>query len=212
MELIDQEETSGPQGIRNTDGQTLHPYQTMNTHLHEKEEYAFFYDWVNACLENYYHTYRLNTEGLRINLSWANISPKINKKVKVISEKINQGKYYTQLLGGLNKYIQLPPVSFDDIQNHYWVYGLVINQDGIRSRVVAQLEENGIQTRPFFWPLHLQPAYLLKYSSDNVSLPNAEKLGNDGLYLPMGAHIKKNTQKFIVNSLKSSLKEIKLSA
>ena len=78
MELIDQEATSGPQGIRNTDGNTLHPLQTKNTHLHEKEEYAFFYDWVNACLENYYQTYRLNTEGLRVNLSWANISPKMN--------------------------------------------------------------------------------------------------------------------------------------
>ena len=77
----------------------------------------------------------------------------------VIREKIDQGKYYTQLLGGLNKYIQLPPVSFDDIQNHYWVYGLVINQDGIRSSVVAQ-RENGIQTRPFFglytYSLHLK--------------------------------------------------------
>ena len=78
MELIDQEETSGPQGIKNKEGQSLHPLQTMNTHLHEKEEYAFFYDWVNACLENYYLTYRLNTEGLRVNLSWANISPKMN--------------------------------------------------------------------------------------------------------------------------------------
>ena len=79
MELIDQEETTGPQGIKNTSGQSLHPFQTLNTHLHEKEEYSFFYDWVNACLENYYHTYRLNTEGLRVNLSWANVSPKMNE-------------------------------------------------------------------------------------------------------------------------------------
>ena len=119
----------------------------------------------------------------------------------VISEKIDQGKYYTQLLGGLNKHIQLPPVSFDDIQNHYWVYGLVINQDGIRSSVVAQLEENGIQTRPFFWPLHLQPAFKENKNFYKDKLPISEKIGKNGLYIPIGKHINKNDQKFISNKL-----------
>ena len=43
MELIDQEETSGPQGIKNKEGQSLHPLQTMNTHLHEKEELSLIH-------------------------------------------------------------------------------------------------------------------------------------------------------------------------
>ena len=79
MELIDQEETTGPQGIKNSAGQSFHPFQTLNTHLYKKEEYSFFYDWVNACLKDYYHTYKLNTEGLRINLSWANVSKGMNE-------------------------------------------------------------------------------------------------------------------------------------
>ena len=127
----------------------------------------------------------------------------LNKFYLPISEKINQGKYYTQLLGGLNKYIQLPPVSFDDIQNHYWVYGLVINQDGIRSRVVAQLEENGIQTRPFFWPLHLQKALNTKQKVG--SLKTSEMLGQNGLYIPMGRHINRSSQEMIVQEIKNIL-------
>ena len=55
---------------------------------------------------------------------------------------------------------------------------------------MTSLYKKGIETRPFFGH-SFTAAYLLKYRSDNVSLPIAEKLGNDGLYLPMGAHIKK---------------------
>ena len=144
---------------------------------------------------NLYWNYRLGGIQAALGLS------QLKNIDSVISEKINQGKYYTQLLGGLNKYIQLPPVSFDDIQNHYWVYGLVINQDGIRSRVVAQLEENGIQTRPFFWPLHLQPAFKESKNFYKDKLPISEKIGKNGLYIPIGKHINKNDQKFISNKL-----------
>ena len=116
------------------------------------------------------------------------------------------------MLSKYSDYFYLPLKQVNAVNNNYWVYGIVLKSPGLRDKLLELMMDDNIETRPFFWPLHLQPAYLLKYRSDNVSLPNAEKLGNDGLYLPMGAHIKKNTQKFIVNSLESSLKEIKLSA
>ena len=130
MELIDQEETSGPQGIRNTDGKTLHPLQTKNTHLHEKEEYAFFYDWVNACLENYYQTYRLNTEGLRVNLSWANISPKMNEhRPHVHPNSWLSGIYYCTP--------NTPPTYFDTPLPHSR-HGIVVQSECKLSQNVWQ--------------------------------------------------------------------------
>ena len=56
---------------------------------------------------------------------------------------------------------------------------------------------NGIETRPFFWPLHLQNALPKKYRKDE-SLPNSEKIGKNGLYIPIGPHINRKKQKFIV--------------
>ena len=130
MELIDQEETSGPQGIRNKDGQTLHPLQTKNTHLHEKEEYAFFYDWVNACLENYHQTYRLNTEGLRVNLSWANISPKMNEhRPHVHPNSWLSGIYYCTP--------NTPPTYFDTPLPHSR-HGIVVQSESKLSQNVWQ--------------------------------------------------------------------------
>lgn len=129
MELIDQEETIS-QGIRNTDGKTLHPLQTKNTHLHEKEEYAFFYDWVNACLENYYQTYRLNTEGLRVNLSWANISPKMNEhRPHVHPNSWLSGIYYCTP--------NTPPTYFDTPLPHSR-HGIVVQSESKLSQNVWQ--------------------------------------------------------------------------
>ena len=59
---------------------------------------------------------------------------------------------------------------------------------------------NGIETRPFFWPLHLQMHYLKNIEKDE-SLPNSEKIGKNGLYIPIGPHINRKKQKFIVTSL-----------
>ena len=155
--------------------------------------------------ENFYWNYRIS--GLQAALAYS----QIDSVDKIIKKKQQQGTYYNSLLSG-NKDLNIPEKNYEGVENNYWVYGIVLKNSGIRDALMTSLYKKGIETRPFFWPLHLQPAYLSKYRSDKVSLPNAEKLGNDGLYLPMGAHIKKNTQKFIVNSLESSLKELKLSA
>ena len=52
--------------------------------------------------DNLYWNYRLGGIQAALGLS------QLKNIDSVISEKIDQGKYYTQLLGSLNKYIQLP--------------------------------------------------------------------------------------------------------
>lgn len=60
----------------------------------------------------------------------------------------------------------------------------VTTQD--RDKLAATLEENGIQTRGFFYPMHLQPK--LKPSPPQ-SLPIAERLNAKGLCLPVHVHL-----------------------
>jgi perosamine synthetase len=51
-----------------------------------------------------------------------------------------------------------------------------------REQLVAALEQAGVQTRSFFYPLHLQPA-LQKYAQE--ALPVAEELYRKGICLPV---------------------------
>ena len=65
-----------------------------------------------------------------------------------------------------------------------------------------------IETRPFFYPLHLQPFFKEENPYVIESLLESENLGKNGLYIPLGSHLNKKKQKFIVKTLTSAVKEL----
>jgi len=58
------------------------------------------------------------------------------------------------------------------------------------------LEEKGIETRPFFVPMHLLPMY-----SNNEKLPVAEELARKGLNLPSSVNLEENTINLICDTI-----------
>jgi perosamine synthetase len=56
--------------------------------------------------------------------------------------------------------------------------------------VRQKLAEKGIGTRPFFYPIHLQPVLKKKGLFKNESCPVAERLYKSGLYVPSGLALK----------------------
>ena len=66
-----------------------------------------------------------------------------------------------------------------------------------RDDLQAFLIKKGIQTRRFFWPLHLQNALPQEFKKNTYQLPVSEHLGKNGLYLPMGSHLKRKDQNYI---------------
>ena len=93
------------------------------------------------------------------------------------------------------------PGNTGENTNHYWVFGILLKKSNIKDRVINELQELNIQTRPFFWPLHKQDALPEKFKDKNLKLDISEKLGNDGFYIPMGEHVSKDMQKFISKSI-----------
>jgi perosamine synthetase len=77
--------------------------------------------------------------------------------------------------------VALPP-RLNEYESSSWLFSLVLTQGGAdrRQAIMAHLErEEGIETRPFFVPMHRLPMY----DSDRP-LPNAEFLGDHGMNLP----------------------------
>lgn len=126
---------------------------------------------------------------------------------KVIYKKQQQAAIYDSLLSQI-KEISIPIKSYRGTENNYWVYGIVLKTPNLRDKLIENLHNNGVESRPFFWPLHLQPAYLNSNNAENIELINSEYLGKNGLYLPMGAHINKKIQKKIVNILEKNIEEL----
>ncbi len=144
--------------------------------------------------ENLYWNYRLG--GLQAALGISQLTQIENQ----IKNKINQGKVYQNLLKEHTSLLTLPLEETRDIKNHYWVFGVLLKIENIRDNVIEDLLNRGIETRPFFWPLHLQSA-LPKEFKTKEKLENSENLGSNGLYLPLGGHVSSKKQKYIVQNL-----------
>ncbi len=152
---------------------------------------------------NLYWNSRLG--GLQAALGYSQIKNKTYEKI--ILKKKKQGYFYNELLSKYSDYFYLPLKQVNDVTNNYWVYGLVLKSPGLRDKLLELMMNDNIESRPFFWPLHQQPSYENNYD-ETFHLPNSEYLGKNGFYIPLGSHMSKKKQKYIVNRLIFNIKKL----
>jgi perosamine synthetase len=101
-----------------------------------------------------------------------------------VERKREIGGLYQRCLNGVEG-VQLPLERAEYADNIYWVFGLV-NRDSSAEASIRALGSGGIGTRPFFWPMHQQPVFLNRGLFQDESYPVAERLAENGYYLPSG--------------------------
>ncbi len=103
--------------------------------------------------------------------------------------------------------IELPLATTDYADNIYWVFGIVlgatINSDA--SDITQQLADQGIGTRPFFWPIHEQPVFRKRNLFAGESYPVAELISRGGFYIPSGLGLSATDLDQVVTALHSCL-------
>lgn len=121
-----------------------------------------------------------------------------------VTKKSAMGKRYTELLEDL-PCVQLPLTHTDYADNIYWVYGLILDEaTGLNAEdAMKRLAAKGIGTRPFFYPMHLQPVLRRMGLFEGESYPVAERLAKQGFYLPSGLGLQESKLSDIALSLKS---------
>jgi perosamine synthetase len=107
-----------------------------------------------------------------------------------VARKRKMGGRYTSLLADIPG-LQLPLPSLAYAENIYWVYGLLLGEEIAfdAEEAMRRLRELGVETRPFFWPMHRQPVFRKRGLFAGESYPVAERLGRRGFYLPSGLGI-----------------------
>lgn len=100
------------------------------------------------------------------------------------------GNEYNKILSKINGF-QLPLPSTDYATNIYWVYGIVLNEDkNLNSAdMINLLLKEKIGSRPFFYPLHLQPVLKKMKLFRGQRFPVAEKISYKGFYIPSGLNL-----------------------
>lgn len=78
------------------------------------------------------------------------------------------------------------PIQAPDTRNIYWLYTIAVRPERLgmdREQLAQKLAERGIETRPVFFVLHPQPAYV---NAIKHPCPVSESISKRGMSLPMG--------------------------
>ena len=82
------------------------------------------------------------------------------------------------------KNITNPKIEFHHekpgLTHSYWMCSILTPNSSLREQLRENLAEEGIETRPLFYPVHTMPMYSQKY----LKIPVAESLGWRGINLP----------------------------
>lgn len=80
------------------------------------------------------------------------------------------------------------PVQMDWAKNVYWLYSILIEEEKLgitRDLLIKELLKQGIQSRPFFYPLRGQPAY----GRNGPDCPVSEEVAAKGISLPSSVNL-----------------------
>jgi perosamine synthetase len=130
----------------------------------------------------------------------------MEKVDSILKTKRNIGSMYNKFFSG-HKSLILP--KSDNFSKHiYWMYPVIFNLQGkdnnkIRDDIADLLKLFKIDSRPFFFPIHIMPPYY-----ENCSLPVSEKLSLTGIVLPSYVGITNNEIKKICNIILNRISEL----
>ena len=155
---------------------------TSNEELYEKIK---FYKNLAFSKDRFIHetlgwNYRMS------NLQAAVAYASFERLEETIKKKKRMGALYTELLKDIPAQLPCPKTPY--AENNYWVFGIVLNDDVKfnAKEAMERLRDLGIGTRPFFYPMHLQPVFKKTGIAGGQDLPVSKRLYERGFYIPSG--------------------------
>jgi perosamine synthetase len=176
--------TTGEGGLLTTDDDAL------------AEKVRFLRDHAMSPEKRYWHTevgYNYRMTNLQAALGVA----QMERIEEFIAKKRHIALTYNQGLREIDS-ITLPPEA-SWATSVYWMYSILLANDFPLSRdeVMLSLRQQNIDSRPFFYPIHVQPPY-----QADISLPVAEDLSRRGINLPSAVTLNEEDIQRIVQALR----------
>jgi dTDP-4-amino-4,6-dideoxygalactose transaminase len=126
--------------------------------------------------------YRMDEMSAALGLAQFRRLDDLLRKRKVVADR------YTALLSRVNGVTPLPEPP-GGTHRTWFLYVIRLAPQFDRDAVMRALDERGIMTRPYFWPIHLQPFYVERFGFAPGDYPAAEAAGRSMLALPMAPNL-----------------------
>lgn len=166
-----------------------------------------FRDLAHSKEKRYLH-YEIGFNYRMTNLQAAIGLAQMERIDEFVNRRRNNAKLYNSLLKDVEG-VTLPPEA-NWAKNIYWLYSILIEDNfGIeRDELILGLEKRGIETRPFFIPMHEQPVFK-KMGISNGEFPIADELCAKGICLPSSSALEEKHIEFICDAIKEVQKTSK---
>ena len=145
-------------------------------------------------------------ETIGYNYRMSNISAGIGRgQMTILDDHINHHKHVHELYCELFKNVESvdiqsnPNVNYD---SNFWLTNIVFKKDIDTESFCLELDKAGIEARPLWKPMHLQPVY-----KDSPAFTNgfSEYLFKHGICLPSGPWVTDDDVKYIVQKIKEAI-------
>jgi perosamine synthetase len=123
---------------------------------------------------------------------------------EMVERRRSHAMAYNRLLGDMPG-IQRP-AERPWAKNVYWMYSiLILDAFGMgRDELMKVLEEKGIESRTFFFPMHEQPVFQGMKIFPGERYPVAEDLGRRGLYLPSSSGLSDDEIRYVCDTIREA--------
>lgn len=120
-----------------------------------------------------------------------------------VERRRENAAWYRDELSDLDWLELSPELSW--ARNAYWMTCALVARDGPVSRdeLMAELDARGVETRPFFYPLHRLPPY--RESGVGRTFPVAEDLAARGFNLPSSALLTRDDVAHVAQAIKATV-------
>ncbi len=119
------------------------------------------------------------------NVACAMLCAQLERRNQILDRRHEIFRLYRELLS------DVPGIGFQPVASWAtlspWLFCITVDEDGFgcsREDLMRELAECGIDTRPFFIPLHRLPPYEETWRKREAPLPVTDDLGQRGINLP----------------------------
>jgi len=119
---------------------------------------------------------------------------------KFIEQKRKNARLYSSLLQGVRGITLQPEMPW--AKSVYWMHSVLVDEKKFgcsRDELAKQLKIKGIDSRPFFYPMHQLPPYQNGFSDNDF--PIASNLSRTGINLPSSVKLTGNDIKYVCSAI-----------
>jgi len=130
------------------------------------------------------------------NISAAILTAQMERFETMTQKRLNLYDYYSQIMRKTISLKSQPIAKWAKISP--WLYPVLCESADMRDDLMQKLKNRGIETRPFFYPVHKQRAYA---EFNSHKLVNTDEISSRGLLLPTSSSFNEEELRYLVSTI-----------